>query len=240
MIELRDRDEIEALEAAGSVAAAVLRAVGEHAVTGVSLAELDEVAREVADRAGARPLGDQVISTSLNDEITGGPPDSRVPEDGDLLSVAVTLHLEGWCTRAATSLVLGTARPQDQALIDATRQALADGIAAAQPGARLGAVCRAIGLVGRSAGYGIPPLGGHGLGRQPRQEPAVPNDGHPGRGIPLRPGLVLSIEPIFTAGGRDHLERDNPIVRTGDESRAAHVGHTLVITDHGPRVLTAS
>ena len=240
MIELRDRGEIDALSETGSVVAAVLRSVREHAAAGVSLAELDEIARDVAAQAGAREVGGQVLSTSVNDEITGGAPDSRVPEQGDLLSVAATLELGGWFARAATSLTIGTAPPQDEALIEATRQALADGVAAARPGARLGEVCRAIGLVGRSAGYGIPPIGGRGLGRQPRQEPPVPNDGHPGRGIPLRPGLVFSVEPIFTAGGHDHLDPDpsTAVVRTGDDSRAAHTGHTIAITDHGPRVLT--
>lgn len=238
VIELRDRDELDALDRAGSVVAEVLAAVREHVVPGVSLAELDEIARGVAAGAGARPVDGRVISTSVNDEITGGPADSRVPAEGDLLSVAAMVQVGGWFARAATSLTLGAGTPEDASLIDATRQALADGIAAARPGARLGDVCRAIGLVGRSNGYGIPPIGGRGLGRQARQEPSVPNDGHPGRGVPLRPGLVLSIEPIFTAGGHDHLEPGPEVVRTGDDSRAAHTGHTIAITDHGPRVLT--
>lgn len=239
VIELRDRGEIEAMAETGSVVAAVLRAVRRHAVGGVALAELDEIARDVAARAGARPAAGKVVSTSVNDEIIGGVPDARVLTEGDLLSVAAVLDVGGWFARAATSVTIGTGDPHDRSLIEATGQALADGVAAARPGARLGDVCRAIGLVGRSAGYGIPPLGGCGLGRQARQEPSVPNDGHPGRGIPLRPGLVFSIEPMFTAGGHDHLDPDAAVVRTGDESRAAHSGHTIAITDAGPRVLTA-
>ncbi|WP_406690936.1 M24 family metallopeptidase [Saccharopolyspora sp. ID03-671] len=240
VIELRDRGEIEALASTGSVVAAVLRAVGARATPGTSLGELDEIARDTADRYSARPVQGRVITTSLNDEITGGAADARVLVDGDLLSVAATLDKQGWFARAATTVPVGTVAEDDRLLLAATRQALADGIAAAKPGARLGDVSRAIGLVARSNGYGIPPLGGHGLGRQPRQEPAVANDGHPGQGLPLRPGLVFTLEPIFTAGGHDHLDTDHhPLLRTTDESRAAHTGHTLAITPTGPRVLTA-
>ncbi|WP_245775912.1 type I methionyl aminopeptidase [Saccharopolyspora flava] len=240
VIELRDRAEIEALAETGAVVAAVLRAVGEHAAAGVGLGELDEIAREVTARHGARPVEGRVLTTSLNDEITGGLPDSRVLADGDLLSVATTLDKQGWFARAATTLPIGTVDDGDRLLIAATRQALADGIAAAQPGARLGDVSRAIGLVARSNGYGIPPVGGHGLGRQPHQAPAVANDGHPSQGLPLRPGLVFTIEPVFTAGGHDHLDTDrSPVLRTTDESRSAHAAHTLAITRTGPRILTA-
>ncbi|WP_328590919.1 M24 family metallopeptidase [Saccharopolyspora terrae] len=238
VIELRSRGEIDALAETGAVVAALLTAVHSHVAAGVSLGELDEIARDVAAEAGARPVGGRVISTSVNDEITGGAPDGRVLAEGDVLSVAAALDLRGWHARAATSSTVGPGSPGDRSLIQATGQALADGIAAARPGSRLGEVCRAIGLVGRSAGYGIPPVGGHGVGRQARQDPAVPNDGHPARGIPLRPGLVFSVEPIFTAGGHDHLDPDGDVLRTGDESRAAHTGHTLAITDTGPRVLT--
>ncbi|WP_235875235.1 M24 family metallopeptidase [Saccharopolyspora aridisoli] len=238
VIELRSRGEIDALAETGAVVAAMLAAVNSHVAAGVSLGQLDEIARDVAAEAGARPVGGRVISTSVNDEIIGGAPAGRVLAEGDLLSVAATLDLRGWYARAATSSTVGAGSAVDRSLIDATGQALADGIAAARPGARLGEVCRAIGLVGRSAGYGIPPVGGHGVGRQARQDPAVPNDGHPARGLPLRPGLVFSVEPIFTAGGHDHLDTDGGVMRTGDDTRAAHSGHTIAITERGARVLT--
>ncbi|TWF95958.1 M24 family metallopeptidase [Saccharopolyspora dendranthemae] len=238
VIELRSPDEIDALAVTGSAVSAVLSGLGEHVVAGVALAELDEIAREVAAGAGARPVGGAVISASVNDEILGGVPDGRVLVPGDLLSVACALEVGGWFARAATSWTAGTGHEGDRRLIEATRLALADGVAAARPGARLGEVCRAVGLVGRSAGFGVPPVGGCGVGRQPRQEPQVPNDGHPARGMPLRPGLVFSVEPIFTASGHDHLDSESSVVRTGDEGRAAHSGHTIAITENGARVLT--
>ncbi|WP_461156112.1 M24 family metallopeptidase [Saccharopolyspora tripterygii] len=238
VIELRSRGEVEALAVTGSVVSAVLAGVGEHVAAGVRLGELDEVARGVAAGSGARPVGGAVISTSVNDEIVGGVPDGRVLAAGDLLSVVCVLEVGGWFARAASSWTAGAGCESDRRLIEATRQALADGVASARPGARLGEVCRAIGLVGRSAGFGVPPVGGCGVGRQPRQDPLVPNDGHPARGMPLRPGLVFSVEPIFTAGGHDHLDTESSMVRTGDEARAAHSGHTVAITENGARVLT--
>lgn len=238
VIELRSRGEIDGLAATGSTVAAVLAGLGEHVAAGVALAELDEIAREVAVGAGARPVDGAVLSTSVNDEILGGVPDGRVLAAGDLLSVACVLEVGGWFARAATSWTAGAGNEGDRRLIDATRHALADGVAAARPGARLGEVCRAIGVVGRSAGFGVPPVGGCGVGRQPRQEPLVANDGHPAQGMPIRPGLVFSVEPIFTASGHDHLDTESGVVRTGDEGRAAHSGHTIAITEHGPRVLT--
>ncbi|MFC7340296.1 type I methionyl aminopeptidase [Saccharopolyspora griseoalba] len=251
MSELKTRDEIDAMRRAGQVVAEVLALLGERVTAGTALAELDEIARGLLARAGARPVLEGhrrcpvaapfagVVRTSLNDEITHGAPDGRVLSAGDVLSLDLAAAVDGWIGHAAITRVAGKGSAQDLRLVRTAEQALADGIAAARPGARVGDVSRAVGVVGRSAGFGIPPLGGHGIGRCLREEPRVANDGHPHRGTPLRPGLVISIEPMFTAGGADHLDRGGPAITTTDESRAAHFGHTVAITDYGPLVLTA-
>lgn len=130
----------------------------------------------------------------------------------------------------------------DTRLIDTAFAALEAGIAAAVVGNRIGDIAHAIGTVCRRAGYGIPEgFGGHGVGRSMHEDPAVPNEGRPGRGMPLRHGMVLAIEPMLIGSGNDafHPDRDGWTLRTSDGSRAAHAEHTVAITDDGPRILTA-
>lgn len=126
-------------------------------------------------------------------------------------------------------------------MIGTAERALAAAIEAAVPGNRIGDIAHAIGTVCRADGYGIPDgFGGHGIGRHMHEDPGVPNEGRPGRGLRLRPGMVIAIEPMLIAGGRDdyHAAPDGWTLKTNDGSRAAHVEHTVAITEDGPRVLT--
>lgn len=145
---------------------------------------------------------------------------------------------------------MGTPRPAGLRLIETAERALAAGIEAAVVGNRVGDIAHTIGAVCRAAGYGIPDgSGGHGIGRRMHENPSVPNEGRPGRGMRLRHGMVLAIEPRIIAGGTDtfHVARDGWTLRTDDGwtlktddgSRAAHAEHTVAITDTGPRILTA-
>ncbi|HEY0640499.1 MAG TPA: type I methionyl aminopeptidase [Pseudonocardiaceae bacterium] len=254
MIELKTRSEVDALREAGRVVARALAAVRAHAAIGVSLLELDEVAATVIADAGAVPSFlnyrprhaptpfPAVICASVNDAVVHGIPTRYRLRDGDLVSIDCGAHLEGWCGDSAVSFVVGTARPADLALIDATERALRAGIAAARPDAKLGDVSHAVGAVARAEGYGLlADHGGHGVGRAMHEPPSVPNEGRAGRGLRLRPGLVLAIEPMLHAGGRDdyHLDDDGWTLRTADGSRAAHAEHTIAVTEDGPLVLTA-
>jgi methionyl aminopeptidase len=161
---------------------------------------------------------------------------------GDLVSVDCGARYRGWSGDAAISFIVGEhAEPRDEALIATTQAALDAGIAAAQPGARLGDIAHAIGRVARTAGYGLMAShGGHGIGREMHEAPHVPNDGLPGRGLVLRPGLVLALEPMLISGGTDAYveDPDGWTLRTADGSRAAHIEHTVAVTEHGPEVLT--
>jgi methionyl aminopeptidase len=182
-----------------------------------------------------------VICTSVNDAALHGIPDDYQLRDGDLLSVDAGATLDGWVGDAAISFTIGTPGDGDAELIATTEAALAAGIAAAQPGGRLGDISAAIGKIGRAGGYGISTdLGGHGVGRTMHEDPHIPNRGKSGRGLRLVPGLVLAIEPWFIAGGDDsiYLDEDGWTIRTADGSRAAHVEHTIAITADGPVVLT--
>ncbi|MFG3133360.1 type I methionyl aminopeptidase [Streptomyces tendae] len=254
MVELKTDTSIDAMHAAGQVVARALTAVRQAADVGVSLLELDAVAHEVLREAGAGSpfLGYRpsfaptpfpgVICASVNDAIVHGIPDGYRLRDGDLVSIDCGALLDGWAGDSALSFVVGTPRPADVALIETAERALEAGIGAAVVGNRIGDIAHAIGTVCRSAGYGImEDFGGHGIGRHMHEDPGVPNEGRPGRGLPLRHGMVLAIEPMLIAGGRDdyHAAPDGWTLRTNDGSRAAHVEHTVAITDGGPRVLTS-
>jgi methionyl aminopeptidase len=254
VVELKTPAEIEAMRAAGRVVATALGEMRKQAAVGVSLLELDEVARAVLAEHGATSpfLHYQpsfahspfpaVICSSVNDAALHGIPTAYRLADGDLISIDFGATLNGWTGDAAISLTVGTPRPGDVRLIDAAERALAAGIAAAVPGGRLGDISAAIGAVARKAGYGLhTDFGGHGVGRTMHESPSVPNDGKPGRGLKLTPGLVIAIEPWFMAGGEDsyRVDPDGWTLRSGDGSRAAHVEHTVAITASGPRILTA-
>ncbi|MGW7452326.1 type I methionyl aminopeptidase [Streptomyces sp. NPDC054787] len=254
MVKLKTDREIDEMRAAGRVVAQTLAAVRAAARVGMSLLELDGVARGVLREAGASSpfLGYRprfapvpfpaVVCASVNDAIVHGIPDAYRLRDGDLVSIDCGAKLDGWVGDAAVSFTVGRARPADLRLIAAAEAALAAGIAAAVPGNRIGDIAHAIGTVCRAAGYGVPDgFGGHGIGRAMHEDPGVPNEGPPGRGMKLRPGMVLAIEPMLTAGGTDDYRCDDDgwTLRTVDGSRAAHAEHTVAITADGPRILTA-
>jgi methionyl aminopeptidase len=253
VVELKTDSALRAMREAGRVVAEALAAARAAAVVGASPLDLDEAAAEALRRAGASSTFRHyhpswaptpfpaVTCVSVNDVIVHGIPDGYRLRDGDLVSIDCGAELDGWTGDAAISVPVGTPRPADQRLIDTAEQALAAGIAAARAGGRIGDISAAIGRVSRAAGFGIPRgFGGHGIGRAMHEDPHVPNDGRPGRGFPLRPGLVLALEPMLIGGGRDqHVTApDGWALRTADGSRAAHVEHTVAITAAGPRVLT--
>ncbi|AXI76673.1 type I methionyl aminopeptidase [Peterkaempfera bronchialis] len=253
MVEIKTDTALQAMREAGRVVAQALAAVREAAAVGVSLRELDECARTVLAEAGARSpfLGYRpafaptpfpaVICASVNDAVVHGIPDGYRLRDGDLVSIDCGAELDGWTGDAAVSFTVGTPRPADLELIQATQRALDAGIAAATAGNRIGDISHAVGTVARSAGFGqLSDFGGHGIGRRMHEDPHIPNTGRPGRGLHLRPGLALAIEPMLLAGGLDdyRTDPDGWTLRTADGSRAAHIEHTIAVTEEGPRILT--
>jgi methionyl aminopeptidase len=254
MVELKTPAELELMREAGKVVAAALAATKQAAAPGVSLRELDTIAAEVIAAHGAKssflhyhphfaptPFPG-VICASVNDLVVHGIPDSYVLREGDLVSIDCGAHVAGFHGDSAISFTIGEPSEQDARLIEDTRLAMEAGIAAARVGNRLGDVSNAVGQIGRARGYGLlAHHGGHGVGRKMHEEPHVPNEGRAGRGLKLKPGLVIAIEPMFIAGGRDHYttDPDGWGLRSADRSRAAHWEHTIAITREGPLVLTA-
>ena len=252
VIELRTPAEVEEMRPAGRFVASVLEATSRAAAVGVNLLELDALAHEMIRAAGAEscyidyhpsfggsPFG-KVICTSVNDAVLHGLPRDYALRDGDLLSLDFAASVNGWVSDSALSMVVGTPRAEDLRLIDTTQRALAAGISAARPGNRIGDISRAIANVAKAEGYSInTDFGGHGVGRTMHGDPHVPNDGRPGRGLPLKPGLVIAIEPWFLeTTDRIVTDADGWTLKSADGSRGAHSEHTIAVTEGEPIVLT--
>ena len=253
MIELRTPGEIDEMRAAGRFVASVLSELTAASAVGVNLLKLDSIAADLIRASGAQscyvdyhpsfgamPFG-KVLCTSVNDAVLHGLPHDYRLQDGDMLSLDFAASVDGWVADSAVTVIVGAAREEDLRLIEVTERSLAAGIAAAQPGARMGDVSAAIGAVSHAAGFSInTDFGGHGDGRTMHGDPHVPNDGRPGRGVPLRAGLVFAIEPwLMQTTDRIFTDPDGWTLRSLDGSRAAHVEHTIAITESGPVVLTA-
>jgi len=252
-VALKSPAEIEQMRPAGRFVADVLTSLRAYAAVGMTTNDLDAHAREMIAKAGARSvyLGYHpsfgampypgVLCTSVNDHALHGLPSDRVLADGDVVSIDFACEVEGWVADSALTFQLGTTTPEAQRLIATTEQALAAGIAAAQPGGRMGDISAAIGRVARQSGFGLnTDFGGHGVGRTMHEDPHVANDGRPGTGIRLKPGTVIAIEPWLMAGSSDYvIDDDGWTIRSADGALAAHAEHTVAITKRGPVVLTA-
>jgi len=252
VIELRTPAEIEQMKPAGRFVAEVLTRLEKVADVGVNLLELDALAHEMIRERGAEscyidyhpsfgamPFG-KVLCTSVNDAVLHGLPFDYVLRDGDLLSVDFAASVDGWVADSALSVVVGTPAQRDLDLIDTASRALDAGIAAARAGARVGDISAAIAAVAHADGLSVnTDFGGHGVGRTMHGDPHIPNNGRPGRGYPLKPGLVIAIEPWFLQS-TDKLftDADGWTLRSADGSRGAHMEHTIAVTEDGPLVLT--
>ena len=253
MIEILSLGDLPRARAAGAVVADILQELRSRCQVGTNLLEIDRWTRSMIDEAGAvscyvdyappfgrGPFG-HYICTSVNDAVLHGLPHDYALADGDLLSLDLAVSLGGVVADSAVSFVVGASRPsQSLALIDATERALAAGIAAARPGARIGDISHAIGSVLGGAGYPInTEFGGHGVGSTMHQDPHVPNAGRPGRGYALRPGLLLALEPWIMADTDELITDDDGwTLRSATGCRTAHSEHTIAITDDGAEILT--
>lgn len=253
MIELKTPAEIEAMRPAGRFVAQVLQALRERAAVGVNLLELDALAARMIQEAGAvscyvdyapafgsGPFG-YSLCTSVNDAVLHGKPHDYKLGHGDVLSVDFAASLNGWVADAAVSVVVGHENPEGTRMIRATEEALAAGIQQAVPGNKLGDISHAIGEVARSYGLSVNlEFGGHGVGHTMHEDPHISNDGRPGRGFKIQPGMVFAIEPWFMAGtDKLRTDRDGWTLRSVDGSVTAHSEHTVAIMPDGPLVLTA-
>jgi methionyl aminopeptidase len=250
MIQLKSPREIEIMAQGGRILGQTLRLLASRTVPGVTTGELDKIADEfIRSHDGAVPAFKGLygfpgsICLSINQEIVHGIPSSkRTLHDADILSIDVGVKYEGYYTDGALTVPVGTIQPESERLLAVTRDALAAGIAAACSGNHLGDIGAAISGVVERAHFSLAKdLVGHGVGLEPHEEPQVPNEGKPKRGAKIVPGLTIAIEPMVNLGvAATRTLADKWTVVTADGKRSAHFEHTVAITEHGPRVLTAA
>ncbi|WP_329457849.1 type I methionyl aminopeptidase [Streptomyces sp. NBC_01497] len=253
MIEILNSARLERARGTGALVADILHALKQRATVGTNLLEIDQWAKEMITEAGAQscyvdyapsfgrgPFG-HYICTAVNDAVLHGRPHHSTLADGDLLTLDLAVVRDGVAADAAISFLVGKARPAASVtMIETTQRALAAGIAAAKPGARIGDLSHAIGTVLSDAGYPVnTEFGGHGIGSTMHQDPHVPNTGRPGRGYKLRPGLLLALEPWVMADTATLVtDADGWTLRSATGCRTAHTEHTIAITDDGAEILT--
>jgi methionyl aminopeptidase len=232
---------------AGRVVAEMHEVCTRAARPGATTLEVDRVAREVIERRGARSnfLGyhgfPAVVCTSPNEVIVHGIPSGEVVlAEGDILSIDCGAIIEGWHADAAVTVPVGEVDDVSKQLIEVTRRSLEAAIEQVVAGHRLGDIGAAVEGIAESAGFSVVrEYVGHGIGTAMHEDPQVPNYGPAGRGLALKEGHVLAIEPMVNAGsaGTEVLD-DGWTVVTRDGARSAHFEHTIAVTDHGPEVLT--
>jgi methionyl aminopeptidase len=247
VITRKNREQIALMRRAGRVVAEMHEVCIRAAKPGATTLDVDAAAREVLQRRGARSnfLGyngfPAVVCTSPNDVIVHGIPSADVVlEAGDILSIDCGAIIEGWHADAAVTVPVDEIDDESARLIDVTRRSLEAAIDQVMEGHRLGDVGAAVEGIAEQAGFSVVrEYVGHGIGTAMHEDPQVPNYGPAGRGLKLKEGHVLAIEPMVNAGtAATRLLDDGWTVVTADGRRSAHFEHTIAVTDHGPEVLT--
>jgi methionyl aminopeptidase len=247
MISRKKPEQIALMRRAGRVVAEMHEVCTRAARPGATTLDVDRVAREVLERRGARSnfLGyhgfPAVVCTSPNNVIVHGiPSEDVVLSDGDILSIDCGAIIEGWHGDAAITVPIGEIDDESKRLIDVTRSSLDAAIKHVTEGSRLGDIGAAVEGIAEEAGFTVVrEYVGHGIGTAMHEDPQVPNYGPAGRGLTLKTGHVLAIEPMVNAGGAGTETLDDGwTVVTRDGARSAHFEHTIAVTDNGPEVLT--
>jgi methionyl aminopeptidase len=249
MIFLKTPEEIDKMRHAGRIVAGTIDAVLSEVRVGRSTGDLDAVAEEYIRERGATPsfLGYRgfpaSICASLNDEVVHGIPSAeRVLAEGDLLSLDFGAIWEGYHADSAVTVFVGEPPSAEaEKLVRVTEEALEAGISQIREGGRLSDIGNAVQQVVEGAGFAVVrEYVGHGIGRSLHEEPQIPNYGEPGRGVPLKRGLVVAVEPMVNLGDwKTRVLADDWTVVTDDGSLSAHFEHTIALTDQGAEVLTA-
>ncbi|HEC21912.1 MAG TPA: type I methionyl aminopeptidase [Chloroflexi bacterium] len=248
---IKSNDEIQIMRESAAINVEALRAVREAIRPGITTAELDRIAHEIIVRRGGKPafLGHPAgsrhpfpatITVSINEELVHGIPGKRMIKEGDIVSIDCGTIYKGFVSDSAFTVGVGEISAEARRLLEVTEAALYKGIEACVPGNRLGDVSYAIQSHVESAGYSVVrEYGGHGVGRSMWEDPHIPNWGRPGRGIRLRPGMALALEPmVFVGSPKTRVLDDHWTVVAADGSLCAHFEHTIVITPNGPEILT--
>jgi len=246
MISIKSSRDLTAMKDACRLSAQALELAGSLVRPGITTGEIDREVRRFIEKAGAKPsfLGyggfPASACISVNDTVIHGIPGTQVIHEGDIVSVDVGAYYNGYHGDNAATFAAGVIAPEAQALLDATRESLYEGIKAAQPGNRVGDIGAAVQRYVEARGYSVVrQFVGHGVGTNLHEDPNVPNFGTPGRGTRLLPGMTIAIEPMINAGTHEvRVLGDQWTVVTADGRLSAHFEHSIAITPDGPVILT--
>jgi len=250
MISLKSAREIEIMRRANVIVAEVLQALKEKVAPGVTTLDLDAIAEELTLKRKAIPafkgysvagrVYPRCLCASVNDEIVHGIPSNRPLREGDIVGLDYGVIYEGFYGDSAITVGVGQVSEAAERLMQVTEESLRRGIAELYEGKRLGDLGAAVQQVAESAGYSVVrAFVGHGIGKKLHEEPPVPNYGEPDRGLRLKEGMVLAIEPMVNAGGYEvEIKEDGWTAVTKDGSLAAHFEHSVAITKNGPYILS--
>jgi methionyl aminopeptidase len=250
-IVIKNTLEIEKMREAGRIVTAILDAVELACIPGTTTAMLERIARRELERAradsaflGYRPHGlppfPAALCTSVNEVVVHGiPSDEEVLAEGDIVGIDFACYKDGFCGDAARTVAVGVVSEKVRDLLSTTRESLARAVAECEPGARLGDIGAAVEAFAMSMGYGVVrDFVGHGIGRRMHEPPQVPNYGVRGQGVRLRAGMTIAIEPMLHCGdGRVRVLEDGWTVVGVHGGLAAHVEHTVAVTNDGPQIL---
>jgi methionyl aminopeptidase len=246
MITLKSKREIELMRDANQIVAAVLQELRARCKAGITTFELDRIAEEKTMKAGATPLFKgyrgypKSLCTSINYQVVHGIPGDYALKDGDIVSMDFGVLYQGYCGDAAITVPIGVIPPKTEELLRVTEECLYLGIDQMMAGNHLSDVSRAIQTHAESFGFSlVKEFGGHGIGRKMHEDPMVLNYVTNGRGIKLKPGLVLAVEPMVNQGtDQVQILNDGWTVVTCDRQPSAHFEHTIAVTDNGPQILS--
>jgi methionyl aminopeptidase len=246
MVILKLPEEIEKARASNRIVAEVLDKLREKVKPGATTRELDKFAEEIAEKRGAKPAFKGYrgypysLCASINEEVVHGMPSTRALSEGDIIGLDFGVLYKGFYGDATITLPVGKVSQSAMKLMDVTEQSLYAGIAQMKEGNRLGDVSAAVQSTVEAAGFSVVrDFVGHGIGRNLHEEPQIPNFGKKGRGVELKSGMILAIEPMVNQGDyRVQILPDGWTVVTEDGKLSAHFEHSVAITDNGPEILS--
>jgi methionyl aminopeptidase len=250
VISLKSAREIEIMRRANIIVAEVLQELKQRVAPGITTLELDALAEELTLKKKATPafkgytvagrVFPRCLCASINEEIVHGIPGNRALREGDIVGLDYGVIYNGFYGDSALTVGVGRVSDEAKRLMDVTERALYKGIEQVHEGKRLGDLGFAVQHTAESAGYSVVrAFVGHGIGKKLHEEPPVPNFGEPDRGLRLKEGMVLAIEPMINAGGSDvEIKEDGWTAVTKDGSWAAHFEHSVAITKNGPYILS--
>ena len=246
MITIKNTEQIRAMRKSGMIAGGALKAAGDAVCVGITTKELDQIVRSYIKERNATPSFlnyggfPAAACISINDQVIHGIPSNIKLAEGDLVKIDIGAYYNGFHSDNAATYCVGVVSDEARLLADTAKNAFFKGLEFARDGMRLGDIASAIQIYTEGMGFSVVrDFVGHGIGSQLHEDPGVPNFGTAGRGLRLKAGMTIAVEPMINAGDFGvWIKPDKWTVMTNDGSLSAHYEHTIAITEGNPIILT--